>query len=131
MLATLPAFSSFSVFDIDEAKHFYGDVLGLSTSVARGMLTLTLGSGAHVLVYPKPNHEPATHTVLMFPTDNIAATVEWARSRGVVFEMLDGVGDDGIMPANEWGPANAWFRDPSGNWLSIVGDTAADTNARG
>lgn len=123
MLATLPAFSSFSVLDIDEAAHFYGDVLGLVTSVDHGMLTLTLGSGARVLVYPKPHHEPATHTVLMFPTDDIATTVGWARSRGVVFEALDGVGADGIMPANEWGPANAWFRDPSGNWLSIVGQT--------
>lgn len=125
MLATLPAFSSFSVLDVDVAAHFYGDVLGLSTSVSRGMLTLTLGSGAHVLVYPKPSHEPATFTVLMFPTDNIAKTVAWARSRGVVFEMLDGVGEDGIMPANEWSPANAWFRDPSGNWLSIVGQASS------
>ena len=94
------------------------------------MLTLTLGSGAHVLVYPKPHHEPASHTVLMFPTDDIVSTVAWARSRGVVFEMLDGVGDDGIMPANEWGPANAWFRDPSGNWLSIVGEPALDARSR-
>jgi len=125
MLATLPAFSSFSVRDVDAAAHFYGDVLGLSTSMSRGMLTLTLGSGAHVLVYPKPHHEPATFTVLMFPTDNIAKTVAWAKSRGVVFEMLDGVGEDGIMPANEWSPANAWFRDPSGNWLSIVGPAAS------
>lgn len=123
MLATLPAFSSFSVRDTDEAEHFYGDVLGLSTSMAHGMLTLTLGSGAHVLIYPKDDHEPATHTVLMFPTDDIAEAVAWATSRGVVFEHLDGVGPDGIMPANEWGPANAWFRDPSGNWLSIVGQS--------
>jgi len=125
MLATLPALISFSVRDVESAAHFYGDVLGLSTSMSRGMLTLTLGSGAHVLVYPKPHHEPATFTVLMFPTDNIAKTVAWARSRGVVFEMLDGVGEDGIMPANEWSPANAWFRDPSGNWLSIVGPAAS------
>ena len=125
MLATLPAFSSFSVRDVESAAHFYGDVLGLSTSMSRGMLTLTLGSGAHVLVYPKPDHEPATFTVLMFPTDNIAKTVAWARSRGVVFEMLDGVGEDGILPANEWSPANAWFRDPSLNWLSIMGPTAS------
>lgn len=127
MLATLPALSSFSVLDIDKAAHFYGDILGLSTSVARGMLTLTLGSGAHVLVYPKPHHEPATHTVLAFPTDGIVKTVLWVRSRGVIFEMLEGVGDDGIMPANEWGPANEWFRDPSGNWLSIVGERAPDS----
>jgi len=124
MLATLPAFCSFSVRDVDEAEHFYGDVLGLSTSVAHGMLTLTLGSGAHVLLYPKPDHQPASHTVMMFPTDDIAATVSWARSRGVTFEILAGVGDDGIMPANEDGPANAWFKDPSGNWLSILGQRA-------
>ena len=121
MLAPLPAFSSFSVRDIDEAEHFYGDVLGLSTSVSRGMLTLTLGSGANVLVYPKTDHEPATYTVLMFPTEDIEATVAWAQARGIVFEMLPGVREDGIMPANEWGPANAWFKDPSGNWLSILG----------
>ncbi len=125
MLASLPAFSSFSVLDLDEASHFYGDILGLSTSVASGMLTLTLGSGAQVLVYPKPDHEPATHTVLMFPTDDIVATVAWAKSRGVVFEMLDGVGEDGIMPENDWSPANSWFRDPSGNWLSILQQTAS------
>ena len=123
MLATLPAFSSFSVLDVEEAERFYGDVLGLSTSVSGGMLTLPLGSGAHVLVYPKTDHEPATHTVLMFPTEDIEATVAWAKARGVVFETLAGVGDDGIMPANEWGPANAWFKDPSGNWLSIMGGT--------
>lgn len=123
MLATLPAFSSFSVHDVDEAAHFYGVVLGLRTSVSRGMLTLTLGSGASVLVYPKSQHQPATHTVLMFPTDDIAATVAWARTRGIAFEMLDGVGEDGIMPAGSWGPANAWFRDPSGNWLSIIGNS--------
>ena len=89
------------------------------------MLTLTLGSGAEVLIYPKTDHEPATHTVLMFPTDHIVETVAWAKSRGVVFEMLDGVGDDGIMPAPEWGPANAWFRDPSSNWLSIMGQPSS------
>ena len=125
MLATLPAFSSFSVLDVDEAARFYGDVLGLPTSVEHGMLTVTLGSGAHVLVYPKSDHAPATHTVLMFPTDNIVEAVAWARSRGVTFEALDGVGDDGIKQGNEWSPANAWFRDPSGNWLSIVGQAAS------
>jgi catechol 2,3-dioxygenase-like lactoylglutathione lyase family enzyme len=80
MLATLPAFSSFSVRDVDESERFYGDVLGLSTSVANGMLILTVGSGARVLLYPKDDHEPATHTVLMFPTDDIAEAVAWAAS---------------------------------------------------
>ena len=121
MLDRLPAFSSFSVTDAVLAEHFYGDVLGLTTHMEHGMLWLTLGSGARVLVYPKPDHQPATHTVLMFPADDIAATVAWAQSKGVEFEELPGVGEDGIMPANEWGPANAWFRDPWGNWLSIMG----------
>ena len=119
MLASLPAFSSYSVRDIAEAQHFYGEVLGLGTSVAHGMLTLTLGSGAQVLLYPKDDHEPATHTVLMFPTDDIAATVAWLRGQGINFERLPGVGEDGIMTGNEHGPSNAWFKDPSGNWLSV------------
>jgi len=125
MFATLPAYCSFSVRDVPEAERFYGGVLGLDTSVARGMLTLTLGSGAHVLVYPKRDHQPATHTVMMFPTEHNSGAVRWARSRGVTFETLPGVGEDSIMPANDHGPANAWFKDPSGNWLSLVEQRAS------
>lgn len=125
MLASIPAFSSYSVRDVIQARHFYGDMLGLDTSIEHGMLTVTLGSGARVLLYPKDDHEPASHTVLMFPTDDITGVVAWLRSRGVRFEHLPGVGDDGIMPASEWGPANAWFKDPSGNWLSVVGSQAS------
>ncbi len=125
MLASLAGFSAFSVRDTAEAERFYGGVLGLPTAMDHGMLTLTLGSGARVLLYPKDDHAPATHTVLMFPTADVPGVVAWLKGRGVTFEALPGVGEDGIMPANEWGPANAWFKDPSGNWLSVVGDAAS------
>jgi len=120
MFATVPAFSSFAVRDVEEARRFYGDTLGLQTQVKHGMLTITLASGASVLLYPKDNHEPASHTVLMFPVPDILAGVAEAKARGIQLEHFEGVGEDGIMPGSDMGPANAWFKDPSGNWISIV-----------
>lgn len=120
MFATVPAFSSFSVRDVEEARQFYGEKLGLPTEVTDGMLTITLATGADVLLYPKDNHEPASHTVLMFPVPDILAAVAETTALGIELEHFDGVGEDGIMPASEWGPANAWFKDPSGNWIAIV-----------
>lgn len=124
MFASAPAFSAFSVRDIEEARQFYGDTLGLATEMnPDSTLRLTLGTGAHVMLYPKDNHEPATYTALMFPVPDIHAAVADITSRGLTLEHLDGVGEDGIMPANVWGgPANAWIKDPSGNWISIFED---------
>lgn len=85
MFTTDHAFSGFSVDDLDAARRFYQDTLGLDVEVLEGsgFLQLTLGSGGRVLVYGKPNHEPASFTVLNFPVDDIDAAVDDLIARGV------------------------------------------------
>ena len=118
------AYSSFSVDDLQAAQEFYGGTLGLDVSDFHGMLMLQLGSGAHVLIYPKgAAHTPAAYTILNFPVENIDEAVADLARRGVRFEMYD---DDqiktdanGIARGPE-GPALAWFKDPAGNFLSLL-----------
>jgi catechol 2,3-dioxygenase-like lactoylglutathione lyase family enzyme len=121
MLKTTAAFSSYSVPDIDKARRFYHDTLGLEVSDGEmGTLELQLGD-AHVLLYPKPNHEPASFTVLNFPVDDIDVEVERLRKLGVRFEHYDGdirTDAKGIMRGP--GPDIAWFKDPAGNILSLL-----------
>ena len=119
-----PAFSSFSVNDIPTAKEFYGHVLGLEVKEDR-MRTLALkpSGGGTVMIYPKPNHVPATFTVLNFPVKSVEETVRKLKGRGVRFEVYDD-GDlktdaQGIARGNG-GPTIAWFRDPAGNFLSVL-----------
>lgn len=119
MLADSQAFSGFSVADIPQAKTFYADTLGLEVSEANGMLTLHVTGGRNVLVYPKPNHEPATFTILNFPVPDIESAVDELVGRGVTFEHYDGIDDPrGIQRG--YGPLIAWFTDPSGNILSVI-----------
>lgn len=119
MLASSPAFSGFSTDDIPAARTFYADVLGVEVGEADGMLTLHLGGGHTVLVYPKPDHRPATFTVLNFPVDDVEEAVDALTARGVVFEHYPGVDDPrGIQRA--YGPPIAWFTDPAGNVLSVL-----------
>jgi catechol 2,3-dioxygenase-like lactoylglutathione lyase family enzyme len=120
MLTHSEAFSGFSAPDIEAARRFYGDTLGLETSEDNGLLTLHIAGDRNVLVYPKPDHEPATFTVLNFPVDDIDAAVDGLAERGVEFERYEGFGQDerGIM--REQGPPIAWFRDPAGNILSVI-----------
>jgi catechol 2,3-dioxygenase-like lactoylglutathione lyase family enzyme len=122
MLGSSKGFSGFSVDDIVEAKAFYGETLGLEVSEEHGMLHLHLGTGAAVLVYPKPNHTPAAFTILNFPVADLDATVDELTSKGVDFERYPGMEQDerGIMRAG--GPAIAWFTDPAGNVLSVLQD---------
>ena len=122
MLADSAAFSGFAVDDTDRARAFYADVLGLRVETANGMLTLHLGSGAHVLVYPKPGHVPATFTVLNFPVPDIEAAVDELTGHGVEFLRYENPPTDerGIMRAG--GPLIAWFTDPAGNVLSVLQD---------
>jgi catechol 2,3-dioxygenase-like lactoylglutathione lyase family enzyme len=119
-LADSPAFSGFAVDDTDKARAFYTDVLGLEVETAHGMLTLHLGGGAHVLVYPKPGHVPATFTVLNFPVPDIEAAVDELTARGVQFQRYENPPTDerGIMRAG--GPLIAWFTDPAGNVFSVI-----------
>ena len=122
MLADSKAFSGFSVNDIEKAKEFYGKTLGLEVSESNGLLTLHLAGGNNVLIYPKPNHVPATFTVLNFPVDDVDLAVDELKKRGVRFEIYDlpdlKTDEKGIMRGK--GPTIAWFKDPAGNILSVL-----------
>ena len=124
MFKDTKAFSGFAVDDLDAARAFYGDTLGIETESEMGLLTLKLAGGARpTLIYPKPDFEPATYTILNFPVADIDAAVDGLIERGVAMEIYDGFGQDekGIARGDE-GPPIAWFRDPAGNILSVLED---------
>jgi catechol 2,3-dioxygenase-like lactoylglutathione lyase family enzyme len=117
------AFSGFSVSDIDEAKTFYSTTLGLDVNLGEmGVLDIKLPGGGSAIIYPKPNHEPATFTVLNFVVSNIEDAVKDLKEKGVKFESYNlpelKTDDDDIMRGN--GPTIAWFTDPAGNILSVI-----------
>jgi catechol 2,3-dioxygenase-like lactoylglutathione lyase family enzyme len=121
MFANTKAFSGFAVPDVAAAQRFYGEVLGIETAVANGILTLLLDGGARpTIAYPKPDHVPAGYTILNFPVDDIDAAVDELVARGVEILRYDGLPQDerGIMRGN--GPDIAWFSDPAGNVLSVL-----------
>ena len=118
MLRDSNAFSGFSVDDISAARAFYADVLGLDVSETNGMLMLHLSGGRDTLIYPKPDHVPATYTILNFPVRDIESTVDQLASRGVTMEHYDFTDPRGIN--RQGGPLIAWFKDPAGNVLSVV-----------
>jgi catechol-2,3-dioxygenase len=120
MFKNAQAFSGFSVNDLQKAKQFYGETLGLEVSEANGMLTLHIAGGTKVLVYAKPNHTPASFTILNFPVAQITPAVAQLRQRGVRFEHYEQpkTDEDGVM--RQGGPLIAWFKDPAGNILSVV-----------
>ena len=121
MLKKSKAFSGFSVDDIQKAKDFYGRKLGLELSESHGLLTLRLAGGTNVLIYPKPNHAPATFTILNFPVDDIEESVDRLTRSGVRFERYEGdlqTDEKGIFRGG--GPLIAWFKDPAGNILSVL-----------
>ena len=120
MLGESKAFSGFAVDDIEAARGFYGDVLGLTVTEENGMLTLQLAGDRPTLVYPKDDHEPATYTILNFPVDDIDAAAEALMERGVAFEIYEGAPQDEKGIVREYGPPIAWFRDPAGNVLSVI-----------
>jgi catechol 2,3-dioxygenase-like lactoylglutathione lyase family enzyme len=122
MLAHSKAFSGFSVGDLDEAERFYGRTLGVQVEQSDGLLTLHLGGGTDVLIYPKPNHQPATFTVLNFPVDDVERAVDDLTRRGVRFEQYDlpGLKTDERGISRGGGPTIAWFKDPAGNILSVL-----------
>jgi predicted enzyme related to lactoylglutathione lyase len=119
MFGTTRAFSGFAVADLDQAKRFYAETLGIDTSDQNGLLTLHLAGGRDTLVYPKPDHTPATYTILNFVVDDIDAAVEDLSARGVQLLRYDGFDQDekGI---SRTGPYIAWFTDPAGNILSVL-----------
>ncbi|MBT2525017.1 VOC family protein [Streptomyces sp. ISL-99] len=89
MFGTTKAYGGFSVDDIEAARKFYGETLGLRVSEQNGMLTLHIAGDRDILVYPKPDHTPATYTILNFPVDDIEGAVDELSRRGVRFERYD------------------------------------------
>jgi predicted enzyme related to lactoylglutathione lyase len=124
MFSHTKAYSGFSVNDLDAARAFYGGTLGVNVEDSpMGMIVLRIEGSNGVLVYPKPDHAPATYTVLNFPVDDIDAAVDRLAEKGVVFERYEGLTDDkGIARgrAAGRGPDIAWFTDPAGNILSVL-----------
>ncbi|MGW4727244.1 VOC family protein [Streptomyces sp. NPDC004291] len=125
MFGETSAFSGFSVDDLDAARRFYGETLGLEVEESgpegMEMLLLTLAGGARVLVYPKEDHAPASFTILNFQVDDIERTVDELTGRGIVLERYPGFdADDKGIVRGEGGPAVAWFTDPAGNVLSVL-----------
>ncbi len=116
------AFSGFSVDDIEKAKDFYGRVLGMAVTDDHGALRLSIGGGKDVYVYAKDDHAPATYTILNFPVDDIDTAVGELTRAGVKFERYDMTDEKGIArgTASGNGPDIAWFKDPAGNFLSVL-----------
>ncbi|MGW7054240.1 VOC family protein [Streptomyces sp. NPDC054887] len=120
MFGTTKAFSGFSVDDIEAAKAFYGETLGIGVSEENGLLTLHVAGDRDILVYPKPDHRPATYTVLNFPVDDIEAATDELAARGVTFLRYDDLPTDERGIFRGGGPLIAWFADPAGNVLSVL-----------
>jgi catechol 2,3-dioxygenase-like lactoylglutathione lyase family enzyme len=118
MFENTRAFSGFSVDDVEAARHFYGEVLGLRVSEQNGMLTLHLAGDRDTLVYPKSDHVPATYTILNFPVGDIDAAIDELVAAGVVMEKSDWTDERGVN--RRGGPLIAWFKDPAGNYLSVL-----------
>jgi catechol 2,3-dioxygenase-like lactoylglutathione lyase family enzyme len=123
MLKNSPFYAGFAVDDLAAAKEFYGRKLRLFdvADLSGGLLSLRAANGYAVLIYPKPGHVPAAHTILNFPVDDIEAAVDELRAAGVKFEHYE----EGPIKTDEKGiatpgPKQAWFRDPAGNILSVI-----------
>lgn len=122
MLTDSEAFSGFAVDDLAAAKAFYTDTLGLTVTdePMAGLARLQLAGGRSVLVYAKPDHTPATYTILNFPVPDVEAAVDGLTARGVTFLRYDGMQQDAKGIHRGDGPLIAWFTDPAGNVLSVV-----------
>jgi catechol 2,3-dioxygenase-like lactoylglutathione lyase family enzyme len=126
MLTITSAFSTFAVPDLESARRFYRDQLGLDLrdEPRMGLLELHVGGGAPITIYPKPDHQPAVFTVLNFLVRDIDRAVSELNAVGIEMHRYDNpesgmTGDErGIYRGQ--GPAIAWFLDPAGNILSVI-----------
>jgi catechol 2,3-dioxygenase-like lactoylglutathione lyase family enzyme len=114
------AFSGFAVNDLQKAREFYSETLGLNTSEENDLLTLHLAGDRDTLIYPKPDFVPATYTILNFEVDDVEETVDDLTARGVKFERYDGMKQDERGIHKDGGLLIAWFTDPAGNVISVL-----------
>lgn len=124
MLKAEGAFSGFSVDDLDTAKRFYEETLGLAVDdqhAELGLITLKVGAGPGVFIYSKEGHQPATFTVLNFAVDDVEKEVDELVDRGVKFERYEGFEQDerGICQDDDM-PTIAWFTDPAKNVFAVI-----------
>jgi catechol 2,3-dioxygenase-like lactoylglutathione lyase family enzyme len=125
MLGDSKAFNGFAVTDLEKAKEFYGETLGVDVKVLdeeNGLLELDLNSDPKTLAYLQPDATAASYTILNFPVDDIDKAVDELTSRGVTFEQYEGFEQDEKGINRGEGPKIAWFKDPSGNVLSVIAD---------
>ena len=120
MFGTTKAYSSFAVHDTAAAKRFYQETLGLAVEENPAGLTLRIAGDRPTLVYAKPDHTPATYTILNFPVDDVEKAVDELVARGVRFERYAGFEQDEKGIHRGGGPLIAWFTDPAGNVLSVI-----------
>jgi catechol 2,3-dioxygenase-like lactoylglutathione lyase family enzyme len=123
MFTDTTAYSGFAVDDLDKALEFYGDTLGLKTTVLdeeNGLMALNLAGGRDTLVYRKPDLVPANYTILNFEVDDVERAVDELARRGVSLERYEGFDQDEKGIARGPGPDIAWFKDPAGNILSVL-----------
>jgi len=124
MFTNTKAYSGFAVPDIDEARRFYGDTLGIRAEVLdeeNGLMTLHMEGGDRpTLVYQKPDLQPGNYTILNFSVDDVDAAVDELASKGVSFERYEGFDQDEKGIARGPGPQIAWFKDPAGHILSVL-----------
>ena len=125
MLTNSKAFNGFAVDDLQKAHQFYGETLGVKTTIVdeqNGLMTLHLPGDRDTLVYEKRDLKPGNYTILNFPVDNIEGAVDELTKRGVQFERYDGFEQDEKGISRGGGPPLAWFTDPAGNILSLIQD---------
>jgi catechol 2,3-dioxygenase-like lactoylglutathione lyase family enzyme len=128
MFENTNAFSSFAVDDLQKARQFYGETLGVKTSILdeeNGVMSLDLAGDRTTLIYVKADYTPATYTVLNFPVDDLDKAVDELGARGVSFERYEGFGQDEKGIARGPGPDIAWFKDPAGNVLAVLKEPQA------
>lgn len=120
MFEATKTLTSFAVDDVRAAETFYGATLGLDLTAAEGVLFLHLSDGHDVLVYVKPDHIPASYTVLNFVVDDIDDAIEELLGRGVRLLRYDDVGSDDKGVVRSPDRDIAWFADPAGNVHSVA-----------
>lgn len=124
MLKVKDAFSSFSVTDIETAREFYQNTLGLKVKDGvMGLLEIHVGKGQPVIIYPKTDHVPASFTVLNLQVDDVDKSVDALNASNITMEHYEGFEMDERGISRRRGPAIAWFKDPFGNILSLIQST--------